>query len=55
MTPFRPFLDLLAQLWFALDTANALRHGNPVSDRARAYCMDTSPRTVATAGAPLAA
>ncbi|MCD2262228.1 hypothetical protein K3888_05880 [Dietzia aurantiaca] len=39
MSPFRPFIDLLAQLWFALDTASAVRHGKPVSDRARAYCM----------------
>lgn len=44
MTPFRPFLDLVAQLWFALDTASAVRHGKPVSERARVYCMtDDSP------------
>ncbi|MGW8590210.1 hypothetical protein ACWIFB_03110 [Dietzia sp. NPDC055340] len=39
MSPFRPFIDLLAQLWFALDTASAVRHGKPVSERARVYCM----------------
>lgn len=39
MTLFRPFLDLVAQLWFALDTANAIRHGRPISERARAHTM----------------
>lgn len=39
MTPFRPLIDLLAQLWFSLDTASAVRHGKPVSERARVYCM----------------
>lgn len=39
MTPLRPFLTLAARLWYALDTANAVRHGNPISDRARAHCL----------------
>lgn len=42
MTPLRPFINLAAQLWYALDTANAVRHGNPVSDRARFHCMSDS-------------
>ena len=45
MNPFRPFLDLVAQLWVALDTASAVRHGKPVSERARAYCMADYART----------
>ena len=45
MNPFRPFLNLVAQLWFALDTASAVRHGKPVSERARAYCMTDCART----------
>ena len=40
MTPFRPLTRFLAQLWFALDTASALRHGGVVSDRARTLCMN---------------
>lgn len=40
MTPFRPLTQYLAQLWFALDTASALRHGGVVSDRARSLCMN---------------
>lgn len=39
MTPFRPFIDIAAQLWFALDTANAVRRGKPASAQARVYCM----------------
>lgn len=42
MTPLRPFINLAAQLWYSLDTANAVRHGNPVSDRARVHCMSDS-------------
>lgn len=49
MSPFRPLVDLLAQLWFSLDAANALRHGNPVSERARAHCMAESARNAPTA------
>ena len=45
MNPFRPFLDLVAQLWFALDTASAVRHGKPVSEQARVYCMTDYART----------
>ncbi len=44
MAPFRPLIDLLAQLWFAVDTASALRHGNTVSPKARAYCMNEAAR-----------
>lgn len=40
MNPFRPLTRFLAQLWFALDTASALRHGGVVSDRARTLCMN---------------
>lgn len=50
MTPFRPLVDLLAQLWFSLDTANALRHGNAVSEKARAYCMADSSRITPAPG-----
>lgn len=55
MTPFRPVVDLLAQLWFSLDTANALRHGNPVSERARAYCMVQTTPTAVTLTASVSA
>lgn len=55
MSPFRPFVDLFTQLWLAIDTANALRHGNPVSERARVYCMAESTRTVAAPGAAVPA
>lgn len=40
MAPFRPLTRFVAQLWFALDTASALRHGGVVSDRARSLCMN---------------
>ena len=40
MAPFRPLTRFLTQLWFALDTASALRHGGAVSDRARTLCMN---------------
>ncbi|WP_159149761.1 hypothetical protein [Dietzia lutea] len=42
MTLFRAARDVIAQLWFALDTASALRHGKPVSERARMYCMNNT-------------
>ena len=51
MTPFRPLVNLLAQLWFALDAASAVRHGKPVSERARAYCMTEQSLTTAHAAA----
>lgn len=54
MSPFRPFIDLFAQLWFALDAASALRRGKPVSARARAHCMTESART-SFSGSPVAA
>lgn len=41
MAPIRPAIDLVRQLWYALDTASALRHGAPVSERARQYTMAT--------------
>lgn len=47
MNPFRPLIDILAQLWFAVDTASALRHGNSISPKARAYCMNESARAAA--------
>lgn len=50
MSPFRPLISLLAQLWFSLDTANALRHGNAVSEKARAYCMADSARITPAPG-----
>lgn len=46
MAAFRPLINFLAQLWFSLDTANAIRHGTAVSDRARAYCMNESSRAM---------
>lgn len=39
MTFFRPAIDIARQMWCAIDTANALRHGAPISDSARRYCM----------------
>lgn len=53
MNFFRPAVDFVRQIWFAIDTANALRHGAPVSDNARRYCM-TAP-DVATSTATSAA
>ena len=47
MNPFRPLVDLLAQMWLGLDTANALRHGAAVSPKARAYCMNEAARAAA--------
>lgn len=41
MALFRPAFDFIRQLWHAIDTASALRHGAPVSDQARRYCMTT--------------
>lgn len=42
MTLFRAALDVIAQLWFALDAASALRRGKPVSERTRRYCMNNT-------------
>ena len=39
MAPIRPAIDLIRQLWYSLDTASALRHGAPISERARQYTM----------------
>lgn len=62
MNFFRPAVDFARQIWFAIDTANALRHGAPVSDNARRYCMTapdvapfTAPSTVASTDAPTVA
>ena len=38
MAFFRPTFDFIRQMWHALDTASALRHGASVSERARLYC-----------------
>lgn len=42
MTLLRAALDVIVQLWFALDTASALRRGKPVPERARLYCMNNT-------------
>lgn len=47
MTFFRPLLDFFRQLWFALDTGHAIRHGAPISDTARRYTMTTPDHPVA--------
>lgn len=39
MAFFRPLFTFTRQLWFALDTANALRHGGAVSAGAQRHCM----------------
>ena len=44
MTPFRPFLRLIRELWYSLDTANALLHGGTVSDAARRHTLRSASR-----------
>lgn len=52
MAPLRPLTRFLAQLWFALDTASALRHRGVVSERARELCMTDQARSTESARTP---
>lgn len=42
MSVFRAIANFVREIWWAIDTSNALRHGMPVSEKARQYCMPDS-------------
>lgn len=52
MTPFRSVVTYVTQILTAIDTASAVRHGNPVSDRARRLCMNATEDTRTPAAVP---
>lgn len=41
MALFSPAVRFVAQLWYAIDAGNAVRHGMPVSEKAKQHCMTT--------------
>lgn len=55
MALFRPFINVLAQMWFTLDAASAVRHGKAVSDRASRYVMVDSAQPALVDRKPVAA
>ena len=55
MALFRPFINVLAQMWFTLDAASAVRHGKSVADRASRYVMVDSARPAPVDPMPVAA